>query len=310
MLAGAEPEARATAVPLEGEHGLVGALVLERPGAAAPLTRDDLHLLEGFARLTADALERARLADQAERAEVEARTERLRNALLSSVSHDFRTPLAVIMGAASHLAEQGDSLDLEARTELARTAEQEAQRLNRLVADLLSMTRLDAGEIRAKKEWQPLEDVVGAAIGRMEAALRGRPVQVRIPADLPLVPLDAVLVEQVLVNLLDNAAKHTPPGVPVEVSARRDARDGVVVEVVDHGPGLDAGDEEAVFERFRRGTAAKGSGVGLGLAVCRGIVAVHGGRIGAENREGGGVTFRFTLPLEGASPPPPPGETE
>jgi two-component system, OmpR family, sensor histidine kinase KdpD len=296
------------ALPLESERGVVGALLLRRRDGAPALTSDDVLLLEGFGRLVAEAMERSRLAETAERAEVEATSERLRNALLSSVSHDFRTPLAVIIGATSHLAAQGEALRPSERAELARTAEQEAERLNRLVGDLLSMTRLDAGVIRATKEWQPLEDVVGAALGRMERSLEGRRVTISLPANLPLVPLDAVLVEQVLVNLLDNATKHTPAGVAVGIEARTDADRGVVVDVSDEGPGLARGDEEAVFERFRRGMAARAGGVGLGLAVCRGIVSVHGGRIWAENRPGGGAAFRFTLPFDGVPPAMPPRE--
>jgi two-component system sensor histidine kinase KdpD len=296
------------ATPLLSERGVLGALLLRRHTPSAPLSREELDVLEGSARLTAEALERATLAEKAQQAEVEARTERLRNALLSSVSHDFRTPLAVIVAATSHLASRGDSLDAAARADLARTAEQEAERLNRLVNDLLAMTRLDADAVRAAKEWQPLEDVVGAALGRMERVLEGRPVSVSIPPDLPLVPLDAVLVEQVLVNLLDNAAKHTPAGVPVEIRAGSEDDAIVTVEVLDRGPGLAPGEEEAVFDRFRRGAAPGGEGVGLGLAVCRGIVVVHGGRMWAERRPGGGVAFRFTLPLEGAPPVAPPVE--
>jgi two-component system sensor histidine kinase KdpD len=298
---------RTLAAPLTCERGVLGALVMRQPSTAPRLSADARGLLEGFTALIAEALERATLTEKAQRAEVDARTERLRNALLSSVSHDFRTPLAVILGAASHLVAHGDSLDPSSRRELAQTAEQEAQRLNRLVNDLLAMTRLDAGVVRATKEWQPIEEVVGAALARMERTLEGRTVTVSLPAGLPLVPLDAVLVEQVLVNLLDNATKHTPAGVPIEVAARA-GREEVVLEVLDRGPGLPRGEEEAVFERFHRGSTAAGQGVGLGLAVCRGMVNVHGGRLWAENRPDGGVAFRFTLPLEGKAPVLPPTE--
>lgn len=259
--------------------------------------------MEGLARVVADALERVRLAGVAQRAELESRTERLRNALLSSVSHDLRTPLAVILGAATHLADRGDELPLERRTALAREIEREVDRLNRLVANLLSMTRLDAGAIQPSKEWQPLDDIVGAVAGRAERLLGGRPLVVDVPASLPLVPIDAVLVEQVLLNLLDNAAKHTPPGTEVVVRARAPSPDAVVVEVLDRGPGLAVGELETVFERFRRGAdSAPGQGVGLGLAVCRGIVHAHGGALTAANRPDGGAAFRFTLPCGG--PPP------
>lgn len=253
-----------------------------------------------------EALERARLAELARRAEVESRTERTRSALLRSVSHDLRTPLAVVLGAATHLADRGASLPEAQRTALAREIEREADRLNRLVGNLLSMTRLDAGAVRVAKEWQPLEEVVGAVAARADRLLPGRPLVVDVPSDLPLVPLDAVLVEQVLINLLENAATHTPAGSEVVVRARAAGPTAVVVEVLDRGSGLAPDEREAVFEPFRRGRDGEGrKGVGLGLAVCRGIVQAHGGTISAESRPDGGAVFRFTLPIEGTPPAPP-----
>lgn len=297
------------AAPMEAESGPAGA-VRVRHRARAPFNVDSRRLLEALARLTGEALERLRLSEQAQRAAVETRTERLRTALLSSVSHDLRTPLAVILGATSHLAEQGESLGPVARQELSMSAAREADRLNRLVNNLLAMTRLDAGAVKARKDWQPLEDVIGAAVGRTELALAGRSVEIRLEPRLPLVPVDAVLVEQVLLNLLENAARHTPAGTAVEVAARRSGPNEVVVEVLDRGPGLRSGEEEAIFERFHQGAGNARSGVGLGLSVCRGIVTVHGGRIWAENRPGGGSAFRFTLPIEGAPPEMPVAELD
>jgi two-component system sensor histidine kinase KdpD len=302
---GAEPSV--FAVPLRGPRAVLGVLVVIRGASAGAPSAQTLQLFEDLAHLTAEALERARLIDQAERSEVDARSERLRNSLLSSVSHDLRTPLGVIIGAMSHLLDHEASLGAAERTELARTAKDEAERLNLLVGNVLAMTRLEAGAVRATKEWQPLEDVVGAALGRMSAALDGRPVRVRLPADLPLVPLDPVLIERVLVNLLENVSKHTEAGAPVEVSAHVHPGDGVVVEVRDHGPGLKPGSEREVFERFGTHPRSALAG-GLGLAVCRGILTVHGGRIWAENRPDGGAAFSFTLPLEGAPPSPVPVE--
>ncbi|MFO0934651.1 MAG: ATP-binding protein [Planctomycetota bacterium] len=300
-----DTDAAVVASPLAGKGRGFGALVVRRARSQG-WNEEGLALVEGMARVVADAYERVRLAGVAQRAELESRTERLRSALLSSVSHDLRTPLAVILGAATHLADRGDDLPLARRTSLAREIEREVDRLNRLVANLLSMTRLDAGAIRPSKEWQPLDDIVGAVAGRSERLLAGRPLVVDVPADLPLVPIDAVLVEQVLINLLDNVAKHTPPGTEVVVRARAPAATEVVVEVLDRGPGLASGEVEAVFERFRRGAdSAPGQGVGLGLAVCRGIVHAHGGTLTAANRPDGGAAFRFTLPLDGPPPPDP-----
>lgn len=296
-------------IPVSDRAGLRGALLVERPlGPAWP--PEGLELGEAIGLVTSEAMERVRLADQTQRMEVESRSERLRNALLSSVSHDLRTPLSVIVAATSHLADNGESLAPSERTGLAREAEREAGRLNRLVGNLLSMTRLDAETIRPVKEWQPLEDVVGLAVGRMEKALVGRSVSVHLEPGLPLVPIDALLVEQVLVNLLDNACRHTSASAPVEVRASRSDARRVLVEVLDRGPGIPEDQLEAVFDRHRTGLVGGSQGLGLGLAICRGMVTVHGGRIWAENRPDGGAAFRFTIPLEGEPPALPAEEVE
>ena len=257
-------------------------------------------MLEAFGGLAALALERAQLAEEAERARLQVETERMRSSLLSSVSHDLRTPLAGITGAASSLLAGDQALDASTRRELTQSIYDEANRLNVLVRNLLDMTRLESGAIHVNKAWQPLEEVIGAALTRMDSALASRPVEVRLSDELPLVPLDEVSIEQVLVNLLENAMRYTPSGSPIELSAWPDGT-LVVVEVADRGPGLAPGDEVRVFEKFYRAQASP-HGVGLGLAICRGIVEVHGGRIWAENRPGGGVAFRFELPIEGQPP--------
>lgn len=248
-------------------------------------------------------LERARLSGAAERARLEVEAERLRNALLSSVSHDIRTPLAVITGAATGLREQPVSLGKET-TELLQTILEEADRLNRFVTNLLDMTRLESGALRLNSEWHSLEELVGGGLTRLEKSLHGRRVETAVAADLPLVRVDALLVERVLVNLLDNAAKHTPRGSTIRVSAA--TVNGVVqVEIADDGPGLPPGEEERVFEKFFRRTSERQAGFGLGLAICRAIVNAHGGRIWAENVAPHGTSFRFTLPVDGTPPPPP-----
>lgn len=259
-------------------------------------------------RVRSQAKEGALLAEEAEKARIQAETERLRSALLSSVSHDLRTPLAAITGAASTLVQDDAVLDATTRKDLAETIFEEADRLNRLIRNLLDMTRLESGAVKVRKEWQPLEEVVGAALGRADARIAGRDVEVRLPRDLPLAPFDGVLVEQVLINLLENAAKYAGDGV-IEIVATAGV-DEIVVEVADRGPGIPAGDEARVFEKFHR-AVREGSpgGVGLGLAICRAIVAAHGGRIWAENRPGGGASFKFTLPIEGRPPDLSGGET-
>jgi two-component system, OmpR family, sensor histidine kinase KdpD len=296
------PGASALYVPLTGSRGSVGVLGL-RPEDPRPLQApEQLHQLEAFASQTALAIERARLAEDAERAQVRAETERLRNSLLSSVSHDLRTPLASITGAASTLLESEARLDAGTRRDLLESLHEEADRLNRLVQNLLEMTRLEAGALQLHSEWHPVEEVVGAALGRFAKALARRPVTTRVPSELPLVPMDDVLIEQVLINLIDNVLKYTPADSPIEVTAEDDGG-AVVIEVADRGPGLRPGEERRIFEKFHRTEAAPSvRGAGLGLAICRGIVQAHGGRIWAENRTGGGVSIRFTLPVKEAPP--------
>jgi two-component system sensor histidine kinase KdpD len=258
-------------------------------------------LLQTFANQTALALERTQLSAERERARVDIETERARNALLSSVSHDLRTPLAAITGAASGLRDTAP-LDAATRRELADTIVDEAQRLNRLVGDLLDLTRLESGALRARKEWHSVEEVVGAALTRLEPELANQRVELALAQDLPLVPLDDVLIEQALFNLIDNAIKYSPADGAIEISAA--VADGRLrLEVADRGPGLPPGQEAQIFEKFHRGeTHGERRGVGLGLTICRGIVEAHRGRIAARNRAGGGAVLTMELPLEGEPP--------
>jgi two-component system sensor histidine kinase KdpD len=294
------PGASALYVPLTGSAGAVGVLGVRPPDRHAMDEPERLHRLETFASQTALALERARLAEDAQAAQVRVETERLRNSLLSSVSHDLRTPLAAITGAASTLLQDGSRLDDATRRGLLDSVHEEAERLNRLVQNLLEMTRLESGAVTLRRELHPPEEVIGAALGRLGERLGSRRVTTRVPPDLPLVPMDDVLIEQVLLNLLDNAVKYTPAGTPIEIIATATDRN-VTIEVADRGPGLPPGDEEKVFEKFYRADRVARGGAGLGLAICRGIVQAHGGRIWAQNLPGGGVAFLFTLPL-GATP--------
>jgi len=306
--AGAEtdtlPAARARWEPLTGSRGLVGVLGVELPPAQRPLSRDQRELLAALAAQIAVALERAGLAAEAEASRVSAESERLRSTLLSSVSHDLRTPLAAITGAASALLEEPPPERPRAR-ELASTVLEEAERLNRLVRNLLDMTRLEAGTLQPKREWCSLEEVVGSALARVRGQADGRALEAEVAPELPLVPLDAVLVEQAIVNLLENALRHGAAGGAVRVAARREGRDAVV-EVRDDGPGFPPEDSERVFEKFYR--ARGGAGAGLGLAIVRAIVTAHGGTTRAEPGRPRGAVFRFTLPLGEAPPPPPPEE--
>jgi two-component system sensor histidine kinase KdpD len=295
------PGARGLYLPLVASRGAVGVLGVRPSDTHAFDSPDQLHQLETFANQTALALERARLAEEAQQAEVHMETERLRNSLLSSVSHDLRTPLATITGAASTLLADEARLGDGVRRELLESVREEADRLNHLVQNLLEMTRLESGALKLRREWHAMEEVVGAALRRCASALGSRRRDVNVPPNLPLVEMDDVLIEQVLINLLDNAAKYTPATAPVAITVTGDP-ERVTVQVVDRGPGLPPGSEDRIFEKFYRSATAPGRGAGLGLAIAKGIVDAHGGRIWAHNLPEGGAAFFFTLPVTGTPP--------
>lgn len=261
-----------------------------------------MEMIRAFSNLTALAIERCRLADDARKVQTQVATERARSALLSSVSHDLRTPLAGIMGAASTLRDAQGAIENGARRELADTIFDQAERLNRLIGNLLEMTRLESGTLRVKKEWHSVEEVVGSSLTRLGPDLADREVQVSLASDLPLVPMDDVLFEQVVRNLIENAHKYSPPGHPITIGGSVEG-EMLRLDVADRGEGLETGEPERVFEKFYRGARATARpGAGLGLAICRGIVEAHGGTIVASPRSGGGSIFTVRLPLGG--PPP------
>ncbi len=295
------PGSIALFLPLLVARGAVGVIGIS-PGRG-PLDSERLHLLEAFASQIALAVERTNLAAEAQAALLLAETERTRSALLASVSHDLRTPLAAIAGASSTLLRGGESLAAPSRRELVESINEESGRLGRFIANLLDMTRLEAGAITVHKEWQPVEEVVGAALNQVEGRLAGREVRTHLPEALPLVPIDTALVGQALANLMENAAKYTPAGSPIDVSARVEG-EVLVIEVADRGPGIAAGEESRVFEKFvRLPSGAAQPGAGLGLAICRAVAAAHGGTATVSGRAGGGAVFALRLPLGG----PPPG---
>jgi two-component system sensor histidine kinase KdpD len=282
----------------------VRAVLSLRPREAQPLDPERLDLLRAFSSLSGLALERCRMADEARRTQTEMEAERARSALLSSVSHDLRTPLAAITGAATTLrdeAYENGPQGLVTRRELAETIADEAHRLNRLIGNLLDMTRLESGTLRVHKEWHSLEEIVGVALTRLGPELHGREIQVSLTS-LPLIPMDDVLFEQVVRNLVDNAVKHSGSNKPILLEARLEDST-LCLEVADFGKGLPPGDEGRVFEKFYRGHGASvREGAGLGLAICRGIVEAHGGTVEAANRAGGGALFTVRLPIEGSPP--------
>ncbi|HEY8067672.1 MAG TPA: sensor histidine kinase KdpD [Burkholderiales bacterium] len=295
-------------LPLSGTQLVLGVLGVLPANPRRVLLPEQFHLLETFTAQIALALERARLAEHAQQASIDAETEGLRNALLASISHDLRTPLAVISGASSSLAERGERLSAEDRATLARSIFDQSQQMGQLIANVLEMTRLEAGAIALNRDWHALGEITGAVLRRLKEPLAAHPVTLALPGDLPLVRVDATLIEQVFANLLENAAKYTLPGTAIALRAER-SNGALLVSVEDAGPGLPPGDPEKLFAKFQRG-AAEGAigGAGLGLAICRAIVRLHGGKIWAERPAGGGVAFRFTLPIEEA--PAVPAETE
>ncbi|MBV9080371.1 MAG: DUF4118 domain-containing protein [Elusimicrobia bacterium] len=292
---GALPLEKYIMVPLIGAGGPVGVVSLHPREGAGPLAREERLLLEACARQVALSLEVEALQEAARRARTAMENERLRSALLSSVSHDLRTPLTAIVGSAGALLERDEIRNNTGAAELVENIQDEGQRLSRLVQNLLQTTRLESGTVRIKKEIYPLEEVVGSALERVSPILKGRPVRVDLPEDLPQIGFDPILLEQVFVNLIENAVRHTDPSQSIDLVARRDGSE-IQVVVADHGPGINPEDLEKVFEKFYR--EPNSPGAGLGLAICRAVIKLHGGRIWAENGSGGGAVFRFTLPLE------------
>jgi two-component system sensor histidine kinase KdpD len=293
------PGAASLCAPLKAARSRLGVLALV-PRARAELRADQRSFLDVLCRQVAAALERARLAEEAKQAALRAKTEEMRSSLLSAVSHDLRTPLASITGAATSLRDD-TNLGPDTRRELVESIVGEAERLERLVANLLDMTRLESGEIALRRDWVPLDEMVGSALTRLESRLGARPVTVSIAAEVPLLNVDPVLFEQVFVNLLENADKYTPARSPLEITAHS-AGQRVEVTIADHGPGLPAGAEAHIFEKFYRGPHSGTSGAGLGLAICKGIVQAHGGAIRAETRATGGAAFHISLPSAGTPP--------
>ncbi len=307
------PGTPARYLPLVGSDAArraLGVLAVLPANPRRILLPEQAHLLDTFAGQLALALERARLADRAQAATVAAETESVRNSLLAAISHDMRTPLAVISGAASSLAQPDSRLASEARRELAQSIVEESTQMTQLIANVLDMTRLESGRSVARPEWVPLQELVGAALHRLQHRLADHHIETRLDDAPPLIFADPVLLEQLLFNLLENAAKYTPAGSRIVVSAHR--REGQVeLMVVDNGPGFPPEVEpEALFEKFHRGRIEGAiGGVGLGLAICRAIARAHGGDMRAERVSDGGASFVTRLPMPEDAPALPDEET-
>lgn len=292
--------AKALYLPMVASSGVVGVVGVLPESPKTVFGTEDIHFLESFVNQTAMALERIMLAKEAHEERLKAETQNIRNTFLSSVSHDLRSPLAVVAGAASTLLEKDASLDPSDRQELLKTIHEETDRLERIIRNVLNLTRLESGAISVHKEWQPLEEIIGVVLNRLSDRLKDRPLELKIPPDLPLIPFDTLLMEQVLSNLMENALRHTPPDTPMEITVTQQQSD-VMIEIADRGPGIPVQEEEAIFGKFTRSTHTR-MGAGIGLSICRAIITAHGGRIWVENRPGGGAVFRFVIPVEGTPP--------
>jgi len=293
-------------LPLRAPMRTRGVLAIKPESPRMLLVPEQMRQLDTFAALAAIALERVHYVEVAQKALLRMESERLRNSLLSALSHDLRTPLASVIGLAESLALTKPALS-DAQLESARAIADEARRMKALVNNLLEMARIESGDVKLRKQWLPFEEVVGSALKSAQSALARHPVAASLPPDLPLVELDATLIERVLYNLLENAAKYTPDGTPVTIAAEV-AAGKLLVTVADDGPGIPPGQEDLIFEKFTRGSRDSTTpGVGLGLAISRAIVDAHGGVIRAANGPAGGARFSFTLPL--GAPPQAPVET-
>ncbi len=282
-------------LPLRASMRIRGVLAVRFAETSPEPSAESSALLEALASLVAVAVERLHYVEVAQASEVRMLTERLRSSILSALSHDLRTPLTALVGLADTLFLVKPALPPTA-LETAQALHEQAERLAGLVGNLLDMARLNAGQVTLRREWQPLEEVVGASIKLLGSALNAHPLKLELPADLPLLEFDAVLIERVLCNLLENAAKYAPSGSAIDLQAQVRG-DAVEIGILDRGPGFPALQRDELFEMFVRGASESGKpGTGLGLAISKAIVEAHGGRIAAENRPDGGACISFTLP--------------
>ena len=297
-------EAEDCFLPLLAERGCVGVLAIRPLETTSDADLRPSSLLQTMARQMAMAIERILLSEEKRAAQIEAETEQIRNAVLCSVSHDLRTPLTVITSASSTLVEHGNRLKSPVRAEMSRLIYEEAQRLGALLKSLLDVTRLQAGRLRVNRDWESLEEVVASVLRHVDARTGQAKWRLRsyLASDLPPVEIDAVLIEQVLLNLVDNALSHAKTDLPIEISISAQDGNDVLIAVTDHGQGIRDDELTLIFDKFYRTHGDSGSGLGLGLTLAQGIVASHGGKIWATPTPGGGLTVQFTLPITGAGP--------
>ena len=294
-------------IPIRDGGAVLGVLRVAERAPGGGLRAEEFQLLDTLALQTRLAIERARLVAQVAHTQALGESDRLKSALLASVTHDLRTPLAVIKGATSTLLADDIAWDSATQRALTQSIDVQVDHLNRVVGNLLDMSRVEAGTLSSERDWHDLAELVGFTLQRLEPRLGSHPISVDLAPDLPLVAVNATLIDQVLANLLENALKYTPPATPIALMARAAADGTISVTVRDMGPGVPESDITRIFDKFYRSGASAGraSGAGLGLTICKGMVEAHGGRIWAANCRDGGIAFTFTLP--GSTPPRPAG---
>jgi two-component system sensor histidine kinase KdpD len=295
------PNAKARFVPLSTARGMVGVMALSAEKDTEQLTIEKERLLEAFADLSAVAIEGIQRAEEAYNAQLLSQvlkdTERLQTALLNSISHDLRTPLVSIIGVLSSMQEEGMNLDEAARKNMIQVGMDEAERLNRLITNLLDVSRIEAGALRINKQPSDVQELLGAVLEQLGRRSGSHSIEVNLPPELPTIWVDSSLIVQALFNILDNAVKYSPEGLPITINGRREGN-RVIMEIADRGPGIPEKDLAHVFEKFYRARRPeKVTGTGLGLSICKGIVEAHGGKVAAENRLGGGTIIKVSLPV-------------
>ncbi len=287
---------------LTGSTGPIGVLVLEGTNAGQFIQQEQQQLLETIMNQIVHTLERAALAETARESNSKMQAESLRNSLLSSISHDLRTPLATIIGAASTLDADFERLNAEARRNLVKAIQGEAYRMSDLTTKILQMARLEAGEVVLNRQWYEAEEIIGSALRRLENNLTQRHININMAHSQTLIFVDAVLLQQVLINLLENADKYSATDLPIDISLGVETGN-LLISVADRGPGIPSALQEKIFAKFYQVHAESAqSGVGLGLSICRAIVEAHQGSIAVENRCGGGAVFKLRLPVPACPP--------
>jgi two-component system sensor histidine kinase KdpD len=284
-------------MPLRGSRRVTGVIVVCPQPPNRTLPTEQLNLLDTFAAQLALSLQRARLAEAAEAARLSAERALLRNTLLASISHDLRTPLTAIAGAGSLIAQPGYALNADRRMTLGRLIEHKARDMTRLLTNVLELVQIEFGGRALRSDWHTVDDLVALALRGSESRLAQRRIVLDLPSDLPLISVEPTLIVQILSNLLENAAKYTPPGTTITICAVA-REEGMMISVADDGPGFPPGDPERLFDKFQRGRSESNIvGVGLGLAICRAAANLHGGSIRALNNPGGGARFEISLPV-------------